>query len=108
MTLRSLAEIGATMRPANAASCMGYSSCDGEITRAIVTANARFGSGPGIARISSMESGLDLAVEAGTPDQRLVSQFSSEGSSFQGTALFAPDGAHSAMASAFIRIVISA
>lgn len=55
-----------------------------------------------------MESGPDLAVGTGRPDQRLVSQFSSEGSSFHGTALFAPDGAHRAMACAFIRIVISA
>jgi hypothetical protein len=62
----------------------------------------------GITRISSMESGPDLAVGTGRPDQRLVSQLSSEGSSFQGTALFAPDGAHRAMASDFIRIVISA
>lgn len=68
------------------------------------------GSGPDreSLRISLMESGLDLAAEAGIPDQRLVSQFSREESSFHGTALFAPDGAHSAMASAFMRIVISA
>ena len=62
----------------------------------------------GIVRIGPMESDPDLAVGTGRPDQRLVSQFNSEGSSFQGTALFAPDGAHSAIASAFIRIVISA
>ena len=80
------------MRPPNAASCMEYS----------------YAMPTGIARISSMESGLDLAVEAGTPGQRLVSQISNEGSSFHGTALFAPVGAHNAMASAFIRIVISA
>jgi hypothetical protein len=61
-----------------------------------------------LARRSAMEAGPDLAVGAGRPDQRLVSQFSSEGSSFHGTALFAPVGAHSAMASAFMRIVISA
>ncbi len=57
---------------------------------------------------SATEAGPDLAVGTGRPDQRLVSQFSSEGSSFQGTALFAPHGAHKAMASDFIRRVISA
>jgi hypothetical protein len=61
-----------------------------------------------IKRRSAMKSGPDPAVGAGTPDQRLVSQLSSEGSSFHGTAPFAPDGAQRAMASAFIRIVISA
>jgi hypothetical protein len=70
--------------------------------------NTRHVMATGIARMSSMESGPNLAVEAGSPDQRLVSQFSSEGSSFHGIAQFAPDGAHRAMASAFIRIVISA
>ena len=48
------------------------------------------------------------AVEAGRSDQRLVSQLSSEGSSFQGAALVEPVGEHSAMASVFMRMVISA
>ena len=47
-------------------------------------------------------------VGAGQFGQRLVSQLSSDGSSFQGTALFEPDGEHSVMASVFMRIVISA
>ena len=48
------------------------------------------------------------AVGAGRLGQRLVSQLSSEGSSFHGVALLELVGAHSAMASAFMRIVISA
>ena len=48
------------------------------------------------------------AVGAGKAGQRLVSQLSSEGSSFQEATLFEPDGEHSAMASVFMRMVISA
>ena len=48
------------------------------------------------------------AVGVGRPGQRLVSQLSSEGSSFQGPALFEPAGAQSCIAAVFIRIVISA
>ena len=48
------------------------------------------------------------AVGAGKAGQRRVSQLSSEGSSFQEATLFEPDGEHSAMASVFMRMVISA
>ena len=48
------------------------------------------------------------AVGASRRGQRLVSQLSSEGSSFQGARLIEPVGAHSIMASVFMRIVISA
>ena len=61
-----------------------------------------------LGREDPFEAGLDQSGRAGKASQRLASQLSSEGSSFQGAALFEPDGAHSVMASVFMRIVISA
>ena len=56
----------------------------------------------------SSEAGANLSGRRRQAGQRLDSQLSSEGSSFQGAALLEPDGAHSVMASVFMRIVISA